>query len=280
LFRWRVNDYMPDELSPREAKRIVKKFCKPPYDLEEARLREAAWKVLQECKCGAFEWEDEEEEEENPKIKKNDLAGEAAKESKSILGSVKEYGTELIHNVQSLGAAGSVAFSSATYFQSVAAVESAQEVGAIVQTVENDYGQTLGSYLVEQSTLLIQKIPVLKQNNEIETEDDNEENDDKQTSEEANDSSQDSSQQSNVGQLQSGKNDKNASHDSSQEVQESTEMPEVVTEETPEEEADEEDIIKPHSMVEDDMEEIIYEPVFTPSDAMPASPDGPATTTI
>lgn len=158
---------MSDELSPKEAKKIVEKFCKPPYDLEEARLKEAAWKVLQECRCGAFEWEGEEEEEESPKVKKDNAkqglssAQDAAKESGGIIEAVKEYGLEIAQNVQSLGAAGSVAFTSATYFQTTEAIETTQEVAAVVENVEHDYGQTINSYFTEQASVFIEKIPYL-----------------------------------------------------------------------------------------------------------------------
>ncbi len=167
MFRRSVNDYMSDELSPKEAKKIVEKFCKPPYDLEEARLKEAAWKVLQECRCGAFEWEGEEEEEESPKVKKDNAkqglssAQDSAKESGGIIEAVKEYGLEIAQNVQSLGAAGSVAFTSATYFQTTEAIETTQEVAAVVENVEHDYGQTINSYFTEQASVFIEKIPYL-----------------------------------------------------------------------------------------------------------------------
>lgn len=266
-----VNHYMSDELSPKQAKRIVKKFCKPPYDPEEARLKEAAWKVLEECKCGAFEWEADDEEESPKARKENDLAGQAAKESKGIIESVKEYGVEIVHNVQALGAAGSVAFSSATYFQSTEAVETTKEISAIIQTVEQDYGQSLGDYLFEQAATFVEKIPVI--NNKEAAQDSEEaspqeESDngqaDGQANEEVKDSSQDSSQESKPAQSESGETSENAS----QEVEESSEevvegdvqeaeaiqpevkevaedkLPEVVTEEITEDE--DIDSIKPH----------------------------------
>ena len=37
LWRHGVKYFMPKKLSPEEAQRIVKKFCKPPYDPDEAR---------------------------------------------------------------------------------------------------------------------------------------------------------------------------------------------------------------------------------------------------
>jgi hypothetical protein len=258
-----VNHYMSDELSPKEAKKIVKKFCKPPYDPEEARLKEAAWKVLEECKCGAFEWEADDEEEPLKVRKENDLAGQAAKESKGIIESVKEYGVEIVHNVQALGAAGSVAFSSATYFQSAEAIETTKEISAIIQTVEQDYGQSLGDYLFEQAATFIQKIPII--NNKEATQDSEEaspqeEPDNGQADEEVKDSSQDSSQESKPAQSESGETSEKASQEveesSEEDVEEAEEiqpeveeaaevkLPEVVIEEITEDE--DIDSIKPH----------------------------------
>jgi hypothetical protein len=37
---------MPKKLSKSEAERIIKKFCKPPYDPDEAKLKEAMWVKL------------------------------------------------------------------------------------------------------------------------------------------------------------------------------------------------------------------------------------------
>lgn len=167
-----VNYFMSEELSKEQAERIVRKFCKPPYDPDEAKLKEAAWKVLKECKCGVFEWDRGDEEEEKPKIKKNkkidtkqglSSAQDAAKESGGVIEAVKEYGLEIAQNVQSLGAAGSVAFSSATYFQSTEAIETTQEIAAVVETVEHNYGQTLNSYIFEQTAIFVEKIPYVNE---------------------------------------------------------------------------------------------------------------------
>ena len=263
-----VNHYMSDELSPKEAKKIVKKFCKPPYDPEEARLKEAAWKVLEECKCGAFEWEADDEEESPKARKENDLAGQAAKESKGIIESVKEYGVEIVHNVQALGAAGSVAFSSATYFQSTEAVETTKEISAIIQTVEQDYGQSLGDYLFEQAATFVEKIPVINNKEAAQDseeaspqeESDNGQADgqaDGQANEEVKDSSQDSSQESKPAQSESGETSENAS----QEVEESSE--EVVEEDVQEAEA-----IQPEvkEVAEDKLPEVVTEEITEDED--------------
>tara|TARA_E500000318_G_scaffold85894_1_gene82219 strand:+ start:4925 stop:6094 length:1170 start_codon:yes stop_codon:yes gene_type:complete len=168
-----------DELSPEEAQKIVKKFCKPPYDPDEAKLKEAAWTVLKECNCGAFEWDGEDEEEKTEEKKdfgtkegmqtaQQEVA--VAETSKGIVSSVKEYGLEIASNIQNLGAAGSVALSSATYFQAETVVESTEDIAAIVQEVEIEYDQTLSNYFVETTatfiddisdTSFIQAIPVV-----------------------------------------------------------------------------------------------------------------------
>ena len=52
---------MAKKLSKSEAERIIKKFCKPPYDPDEAKIKEAMWVVLQEGGGEGFEWEEPEE---------------------------------------------------------------------------------------------------------------------------------------------------------------------------------------------------------------------------
>ena len=262
---------MSDELSPKEAKKIVKKFCKPPYDPEEARLKEAAWKVLEECKCGAFEWEADDEEESPKARKENDLAGQAAKESKGVIESVKEYGVEIVHNVQALGAAGSVAFSSATYFQSTEAVETTKEISAIIQTVEQDYGQSLGDYLFEQAATFVEKIPVI--NNKEAAQDSEEaspqeESDNGQADEKANeevkDSSQDSSQESKPAQSESGETSENASQEVEEVAEEIEESSEEVAEEGVEEVAEIQPEVK--EVAEDKLPEVVTEEITEDED--------------
>lgn len=249
MFWWRVNDYMPDELSTRQAKRIVKKFCEPPYDLEEARLKEAAWKVLQECKCGSFEWENEEEKE---KASKNEIP----KENQGIFKSVKKYAAETAQNVQSLGAAGAVAFSSAAYFQTVEAYETTREIGIVIQQVEADYNQSLLSYIMS----------VVK----------GEESESEQTTEESAEeaeSDNNETQQKDTNENEQGEESKN--EESSVETDRSETKSDLQTNPVQSETNDSGDLeifdsIKPHSMVGDDA----FEPVITPNDATVASPAG------
>lgn len=249
MFWWRVNDYMPDELSTRQAKRIVKKFCEPPYDLEEARLKEAAWKVLQECKCGSFEWENEEEKE---KASKNEIP----KENQGIFKSVKKYAAETAQNVQSLGAAGAVAFSSAAYFQTVEAYETTREIGIVIQQVEADYNQSLLSYIMS----------VVK----------GEESESEQTTEESAEeaeSDNNETQQKDTNENEQGEESKN--EESSVETDRSETKSDLQTNPVQSETNDSGDLeifdsIKPHSMVGDDA----FEPVITPNDANVASPAG------
>ena len=79
---------MPKKLSPEEAQRIVKKFCKPPYDPDEAKLKEAMWVIMKEGGVEAFEWEEPEEEEKKPGA--GTLAKEASQSASSAGGGVLE----------------------------------------------------------------------------------------------------------------------------------------------------------------------------------------------
>jgi outer membrane biosynthesis protein TonB len=69
---------------------------------------------------------------------------------------------QVISNIQSLGAAGAVAMSSATYFQAETVVDSTEQVSAIIQEVEIDYDQTFANYFVESVALAINDIPVIE----------------------------------------------------------------------------------------------------------------------
>ena len=158
------------EMSLEDAQRIVQKFCKPPYDEEELRLKEAAYRVLKECQCGAFEWEESEEDEEN-KITQNkpgagSLAKEATQTASSAGGGVLEgagqYVGQIIGNVQSLGATGAIAMSSATYFQAETVIDSTEEFTEIVREVEVEYGQTFNNYFIENTAYLIESIPIIE----------------------------------------------------------------------------------------------------------------------
>ena len=167
---------MPRKLSKGEAEAIIKKFCEPPYDPDEGRLREAAWKLLNEK--GGYEFEADDEDEEIPELPKHNKTGagsatesasqtaqatsQAASQSSSVLKRASQYVRQVISNIQSLGAAGAVAMSSATYFQAETVVDSTEQVSAIIQEVEIDYDQTFANYFVESVALAINDIPVIE----------------------------------------------------------------------------------------------------------------------
>lgn len=167
---------MPRKLSKEEAEAIIKKFCEPPYDPDEGRLREAAWKLLNEK--GGYEFEADDEDEEIPELPKHNKTGagsatesasqtaqatsQAASQSSSVLKRASQYLRQVISNIQSLGAAGAVAMSSATYFQAETVVDSTEQVSAIIQEVEIDYDQTFANYFVESVALAINDIPVIE----------------------------------------------------------------------------------------------------------------------
>jgi hypothetical protein len=167
---------VPRKLSKEEAEAIIKKFCEPPYDPDEGRLREAAWKLLNEK--GGYEFEADDEDEEIPELPKHNKTGagsatesasqtaqatsQAASQSSSVLKRASQYLRQVISNIQSLGAAGAVAMSSATYFQAETVVDSTEQVSAIIQEVEIDYDQTFANYFVESVALAINDIPVIE----------------------------------------------------------------------------------------------------------------------
>jgi outer membrane biosynthesis protein TonB len=148
---------MAEELTLEEAKKLVAQFSDPKHVNKEHELfKSAAAKLLEETDPD-FEYEYEAEEEVEEKSVK-------IKDSGNILKQVKDYGAEVVNNVQSLGAAGSVAFSSATYFQGVEAIETTQEVVAVVESVEADYNQTLAFYFMEEMSnriMAMADIPVI-----------------------------------------------------------------------------------------------------------------------
>jgi len=159
-----------DNLDPKEAQEIVKKFCEPPYNAEEIRLKEDVRLVLKGGGKG-YEGDDDEEEEEGDSPQNNEPkggAGESAaqgatsqatqSQGSSVIENVQQYAGEVIANVQSLGTAGSVALSSATYFQAETVVESSHDIVAIVEEVEEDYDMTLQNYFVETTATFIDDI--------------------------------------------------------------------------------------------------------------------------
>ena len=76
----------------------------------------------------------------------------------SVIENAQQYAGEIIANVQALGSAGTVALSSATYFQAETVVESSHDIVAIVEEVEEDYDMTLQNYFVETTATFIDDI--------------------------------------------------------------------------------------------------------------------------
>ena len=155
-----------DDLTPKDAKEIVKKFLEPPYNAEEIRLKEDVRLILKGTNGYEGDDDDEEEESESPQNNQGG-AGEGAAQSAAtqatqtqptVLENVQQYAGEVIANVQSLGTAGSVALSSATYFQAETVVESSHDIVAIVEEVEEDYDMTLQNYFVETTATFIDDI--------------------------------------------------------------------------------------------------------------------------
>jgi len=129
---------MEKDITLNEAKELVAKFSNPEHKNKEDELfKVAAAKLLEETDPG-FEYEYEVEE---------DVEAAAEKSDESLFSRAKDYGKEIVNNVQSLGAAGTVAFSSAAYFQSIEAFETTHEIGSVIRSVESDYGQSLMSYV-------------------------------------------------------------------------------------------------------------------------------------
>lgn len=158
-----------DDLTPKDAKEIVKKFLEPPYNAEEIRLKEDVRLILKGTNGYEGDDDDEEEESESPQNNQNGGgAGEGTAQSaasqatqsqgSSVIENAQQYAGEIIANVQSLGTAGSVALSSATYFQAETVVESSHDIVAIVEEVEEDYDMTLQNYFVETTATFIDDI--------------------------------------------------------------------------------------------------------------------------
>lgn len=150
-----------DDLTPKQAEEIIKKFCEPPYNAEEIRLKEDVRLVLKGEGKG-YEGDDDEEEEgdspQNNGATENATAQATQSQGSSVIENAQQYAGEIIANVQSLGAAGSVALSSATYFQAETVVESSHDIVAIVEEVEEDYDMTLQNYFVETTATFLDDV--------------------------------------------------------------------------------------------------------------------------
>ena len=262
------------EINIEEAKEIIAKCIHPDYSNEEHELFKVAAAKLLDEKDPGFEYEYEYEEEE----------ASAKKSDESLFSRAKDYGKEIVNNVQSLGAAGTVAFSSAAYFQSVEAFETTQEIGSVIRSVESDYGQSLMSYVGGIITEMIESTE--ESQSEESTKESNEESQSEETTEESNEESQSEETQSeeassenkveqsnpqNNEQREESENEESSIETNSSETKSNIQTDSIQSETNGGGDLDAIDDIKPHSMIGDDA----FEPVFTPHDAIVTSPNGP-----
>ena len=264
---------MKEDITLNEAKELVAKFSNPEHKNKEDELfKIAAAKLLEETDPG-FEYEYEHESEEEVLVEKPD---------ESLITRAKNYGKEVVNNIQSLGAAGTVAFSSAVYFQSVEAFETTHEIGSIIRSVESNYGQSLMSYIGSIITEMTEESDAEEsQSEESDTEEAVEESDTAESESEAEETQE--SESDNTLTLEQPKDNNEDEHQEKTENEESAietngsktksnVQTDVIQSETNGGgDIDAIDNIKPHSMVEDDA----FEPVFTPYDAIITSPSGP-----
>ena len=264
------------EINIEEAKEIIAKCIHPDYSNEEHELFKVAAAKLLDEKDPGFKYEYEVEEETS--VEKSD---------ESLFSRAKDYGKEIVNNVQSLGAAGIVAFSSAAYFQSIEAFETTHEIGSVIRSVESDYGQSLMSYVggiimemnesteesqSEESTEEDTEESTEESQSEESTEEDTEESTEESQSEEA--SSENKVEQSNPQnneQREESENEESSIETNSSETKSNIQTDSIQSETNGGGDIDAIDNIKPHSMVGDDA----FEPVFTPHDAIVTSPNGP-----
>jgi hypothetical protein len=262
---------MEEDITLNEAKELVAKFSNPEHKNKEDELfKIAAAKLLEETDPG-FEYEYEHESEEEVLVEKPD---------ESLITRAKNYGKEVVNNIQSLGAAGTVAFSSAVYFQSVEAFETTHEIGSIIRSVESNYGQSLMSYIGSIITEMTE---------ESDTEESQSEESDTEEAAEESDTSESESEVEETQESESNNTLEQAKDNNADEYQEKTENEESAIETNGSKtksnvqtdviqsetnggwDIDAIDDIKPHSMIGDDA----FEPVFTPHDAIVTSPNGP-----
>ena len=243
------------EINIEEAKEIIAKCIHPDYSNEEHELFKVAAAKLLDEKDPGFKYEYESEEETS--VEKSD---------ESLFSRARDYGKEIVNNVQSLGAAGIVAFSSAAYFQSIEAFETTHEIGSVIRSVESDYGQSLMSYVGGIITEMIDSTE------ESQSEESTEEGTEESQSEEA--SSENKVEQSNPQnneQREESENEESSIETNSSETKSNIQTDSIQSETNGGGDIDTLDDIKPHSMVGDDA----FEPVFTPHDAIVTSPNGP-----
>jgi len=242
---------MEKDITLNEAKELVAKFSNPEHKNKEDELfKVAAAKLLEETDP-AFEYEYEVEEEE----------AAAEKSDESLFSRAKDYGKEVVNNIQSLGAAGTVAFSSAVYFQSVEAFETTHEIGFIIRSVESNYGQSLMSYIGSIITEMTEESDAEESQSE---ESDTAESESNNTLEQPKDNNKDEHQEKT-------ENEESAIETNGSKTKSNVQTDVIQSETNGGGDIDAIDDIKPHSMIGDDA----FEPVFTPHDAIVTSPAGP-----
>ena len=242
---------MEEDITLNEAKELVAKFSNPEHKNKEDELfKVAAAKLLEETDP-AFEYEYEVEEEE----------AAAEKSDESLFSRAKDYGKEVVNNIQSLGAAGTVAFSSAVYFQSVEAFETTHEIGFIIRSVESNYGQSLMSYIGSIITEMTEESDAEESQSE---ESDTAESESNNTLEQPKDNNKDEHQEKT-------ENEESAIETNGSKTKSNVQTDVIQSETNGGGNIDAIDDIKPHSMIGDDA----FEPVFTPHDAIVTSPAGP-----
>jgi len=267
------------EINIEEAKEIIAKCIHPDYSNEEHELFKVAAAKLLDEKDPGFKYEYESEEKE-ASVERSD---------ESLFSRAKDYGKEIVNNIQSLGAAGTVAFSSAAYFQSVEAFETTQEIGSVIRSVESDYGQSLMSYVGGIITEMIESTEESQSEEgdseesteESQSEESNEESQSEETTEESTEESQseeassenkvEQSNPQNNEQREESENEESSIETNSSETKSNIQTDSIQSETNGGGDLDAIDDIKPHSMIGDDA----FEPVFTPHDAIVTSPNGP-----
>ena len=252
---------MEKDITLNEAKKLVAKFSNPEHKNKEDELfKIAAAKLLEETDP-AFEYEYEAEE-----------GVEEVKKERNTFEKIKEYASDVISNVQSLGAAGSVAFSSAVYFQTAEAIETTKEIGIVIQQVEADYGESLLSYITsaikgESKEAESEAEEATAEESEAEESEaaETQESESNNTLEQPKDNNEDEHQEKT-------ENEESAIETNGSKTKSNVQTDVIQSETNGGGNIDAIDDIKPHSMVGDDN---AFEPVFTPHDAIVVSPNGP-----
>ena len=253
---------MEKDITLNEAKKLVAKFSNPEHKNKEDELfKIAAAKLLEETDP-AFEYEYEAEE-----------GVEEVKKERNTFEKIKEYASDVISNVQSLGAAGSVAFSSAVYFQTAEAIETTKEIGIVIQQVEADYGESLLSYITSAIKGESKEAESKTEEATAEESEESEESEAEETQESESDNTLEQPKDNNEDEHQEKtENEESAIETNGSKTKSNVQTDVIQSETNGGGNIDAIDDIKPHSMVGDDN---AFEPVFTPHDAIVVSPNGP-----